>query len=180
MDAVTVGANGRRFARRRLPPDDTFAQQASMNAALVVEQRRTFRDLMPFHQACIAVAAGTSLRDVTTVNVRARVFGGQDVVMSVTIGASGRVRVTASRRLTMNAVGVGFKGGDFKGRCVREPTRQMATPTRHFLSVAWVRQLERVNIVVTIGATQLAVNGATEGTSVHKHATGTPLHIVAD
>jgi hypothetical protein len=116
MNAMTIGADSRRFARRRSAPDDALTQQLSVNALLVVKQRFAFRDLMPLHQPRIAVAAGASGRDVATVDMRARVFGGQDVVMPVTIGTTGRMGVATRRRFAVNAVGVGLEEGNFEGR----------------------------------------------------------------
>jgi len=116
MNATTIGADSRRFARRRFPPDHSFAQQLSMNAPLVVKQRFALRDLMPFHQPRIAVTAGASGRDVVAVDMRARVSGGQDVMVPVTIGATGRMGVAASHRLAVNAVSVGLEEDNFERR----------------------------------------------------------------
>jgi len=47
MNAVTISANSGRLSRRCLLAFDTFPQQLTMHASLVVEQSFALRDLMP-------------------------------------------------------------------------------------------------------------------------------------
>lgn len=171
VNSVTIGANGRRFAFRRFRPlSYTLAKQLTVNASFIVKQRFAFRNLMPFNQLSVAVATGASLRDVSAVDLRTGVFRWQYVVVSVTISASRCVRVSMSNRFAVNTVSVGFENGNFEARRFWQLLFQVTLPAPNLLSVARVRQLSWVNIVVAVSATKFAVNRPTKNFLVNKNA----------
>jgi hypothetical protein len=177
---VTVGANGWWLVRSRLATfEHALAKQLTVNAPFVVKQRLAFRDLVPLYQLGITVAAGASLRYVAAVDLRVRVFCGQDVVVTMTVGTSRRIRVTASNCFAVNAVGIGLENRHFKAGSLRQLPFQMASSAFNPLSVSWVRQLSWVNVVVTICATQLSVNGIAKGFFVNINASLAPANIKA-
>jgi hypothetical protein len=109
--------------------------------------------------------------------LRVRVFGWQDVVVTVTVGAPRRIGVTASDRFAVNAVGVGLENRHFEAGSLRQLPFQMASPAFNLLSVSRVGQLGWVNVVVAIGATQLPVNGVSKGFLVNINASLAPANI---
>jgi len=178
VNSVTVGANGWWFVGSGFASfNHALAKQLTVNAPFVVKQRLAFRDLMPLYQLSIAMAAGASLRYVATVNLRVRVFCRQDVVVTVTVSAPWRIRVTACYCFAVNAVGVGLENRHFESRSTRQLSFQVASPTFNLLSVSGMGQLGWVNIVVAIGAAQLPVNGFAKGFLVNINASLAPTNI---
>ena len=178
MNSVTVGANGWWFVGSRLAAfDHALAKQLTMDASFVVKQGLAFRDLMPLYQLSIAMAAGTSLRYVSAVDLRVWVFCGQDVVVTVTVGASRCIGVTACNCFAVNAVGVGLENRHFESRSPRQRSFQVTSPAFNLLSVSGMGQLGWVNIVVAIGAAQLPVDGFAKGFLVNINASLAPTNI---
>lgn len=180
MNSVTVGANGWWFVGSRLAAfDHALAKQLTMDASFVVKQGLAFRDLMPLYQLSIAMAAGASLRYVATVDLRVRVFCGQDVVVTMTVSTPRRIRITTGNCFAVNAVGIGLENPCFEARSPRQLSLQVTSPTFNFLSVSGMGQLGWVNVIVAIGATQLPVNGFAKGFFVNINASLAPANIKA-
>lgn len=98
-------------------------------------------------------------------------------MVTVAVGAFGGIRVAASDRFAVNAVGVGLENGDFEPRRLGQLPLQMTLAALNFLGVAGMGQLGRVNVLMAVGAAEFAVNRLAENLLVNENAPLPPANI---